>query len=118
MARSVNKHNVDFVALCDWLEGSLLFDDERLSAADVVDVLIESEIYDSQEFAWEIVSFAWAELSRRLSWVGTGSPIKISKPSLKRLRAWRDVPAHSFCLALSFARWYPAWSYESRLGVG
>lgn len=25
-------------------------------------------------------------------------------------KAWQDVPAHSFCLALSYSKWYPEWS--------
>jgi hypothetical protein len=31
---------------------------------------------------------------------------------LKRLRDWREIPAYSFCLVLSFAQWYPDWAAE------
>jgi hypothetical protein len=112
MARSADQHNIDFLALCDWLEGGVLFDEENLPAADVVDILIESEIYSRQELAWEIVTSAWAELSRRQKWVGQNAPIKVSKNRLERLCGWQDVPAYGFCLALSFAGWYPGWARE------
>ncbi len=50
MSRSVNAHNVDVDVLCDWIEGSVLFQDEEdLPASDVVDVLIEAQIYENQE---------------------------------------------------------------------
>lgn len=112
MYRSVKAHNVSFDALCDWIEGSALFDEyeDTLSAPDIVDVLIESEVYTKQELAWEIVSAAWAELKRRLSWIKEASPIEIATLRLKRLRAWREAPAHSFCIVLSYAKWYPDWA--------
>lgn len=115
MARSVREHNVDFVALCDWVEGSVLFDDEKLSISDVADVLVENEIYTKQEEAkdpLEIVSAAWAEVKRRQNWIGMGSPIKVSRIRLRRLYDWQNAPAHSFCLALSLAQWYPDWARE------
>ncbi len=110
LARSVKEHNVDFVALCDWIEGSALFANEELSATDVVDVLVENEIYDEQSFAREIVNSAWRELRRRQSWIGEGSPVEVGRLRLRRSRDWQDAPAHSLCLALSFARLYPDWA--------
>lgn len=109
--RSIRKHNVDLEVICDWIEGSALFeDDEELSASDVIDVLIEGEIYDEQDFAWQIVSDAWSELRRRQGWLRNGSPIEITNYRLRRLCGWQEVPAHSFCLALALAKWYPHWA--------
>jgi hypothetical protein len=57
--RSVEEHNVQLDTLCDWIEGSVLFQDEReLPAAEIVSALCESKIYDDQDFAWEIVQYA------------------------------------------------------------
>lgn len=110
IARSINQHNVQLDVLCDWIEGSVLFDDEELSAADVIDALIENSIYAEQDFAWHMMNDAWAELKRRQSCIGRGSPIEISGQRLKRLRSWQETPAHSFCIALAFAKWYPDWA--------
>ena len=110
ISRSIKEHNVDLEVLCDWIEGSILFqDDEELAASDVTDVLIEGEIYGDQDFAWERVSDAWSELRRRQGWLDNGSPIEMTDYRLRRRCDWRDVPAHSFCLALAFAKWYPHW---------
>jgi hypothetical protein len=111
ISRSTEKHNVDLDVLCDWMEGSVLFqDDTELPASDVIDVLCEGEIYDNQDFAWEIVLDAWSELHRREQWLGAGYPIEITNHHLKRRGDWRDTPAHSFCLALAFAKCYPDWA--------
>lgn len=111
MHRSVETHNVNFTALCDWVEGSILFDEEEeLSLSDVVDMLTENEIYAKQDFAWQIVNDARAEIERRLAWLGEGAPIEVASLRLRRNRAWQDVPAHSFCIILSFSKWYPKWA--------
>jgi hypothetical protein len=110
MHRSVTEHNVNFTALCDWIEGSALFADQELSASEVVGLLVENDVYLKQDFAWEIVESALAEIERRLTWLGTGSPVEASGIRLTRSRAWEDAPGHSFCMALSFAKWYPNWA--------
>ncbi len=110
MARSVRVHNVRLDTLCDWMEASVLFDDEEVAASQFVDVLTEKNVYASQDFAWEMVRNAWSELRRRRAWVGDGSPIAISTQRLVRIREWQAHPAQSFCLVLSCAVWYPNWA--------
>lgn len=111
ISRSVTEHNVELDVLCDWIEGSILFqDDEELSAPQVVDILIEEEIYASQDFAWERVHDAWNELRRRQDWLDRGSPVEVSARHLRRRFDWREASAHSFCLTLAFAKWYPNWA--------
>lgn len=110
MSWSVDAHNVLLDVLCDWIEGSILFDDEELSASDVVDTLCDGEIYEDQNFAWERVEDAWRELRRRHNWLGNGHPLKINSLNAKRKYAWRESAAHSFCIALSLAKWYPDWA--------
>lgn len=56
--RSVDRHNVDLGICCDWIEASALFCGEDIAAADIVDVLRESEIYKTQDFAWALVNDA------------------------------------------------------------
>ncbi len=113
IARSVSEHNVELDILCDWIEGSVLFEDDgELSASQIVDALCESGFYDEQDFAWEMVSDAWRELKRRRDCLGVGWPIGISELELKRLGKWQDFSAHSFCIVLSYAKCYPEWAKE------
>ncbi len=109
--RSVNVHNSNLDVFCDWIEASLLFsEDKELTGADIIDVLIEEELYDRQDFAWEFVSDALNEIRRRQSWLATGCPIEIRGIRLTKRVAWREIPAYSFCLTLSLAKWYPEWA--------
>lgn len=112
MARSVEpEHNVQLDVLCDWIEASLAFTKLNfISESDIVDVLCEEEIYESQDFAWELADNTLAELRRRQSCLAAGSPFKIHGDRVVRTKDWENVPAYSFCLTLACAKWYPKWS--------
>ena len=110
VARSVNEHNCDLHGLADWIEGSVLFHQEVFSSPDAVDILLENSVYESQEFAWEFVLSVWGEIRRRRGLLGKGYPIDLVDKRLVPKRKWREVPALSFCLALSFVKWYPNWA--------
>ena len=100
--RSVGAHNINYEIFLDWLEATLLLDENELSQTDIVDYLIEEQLYVDQGFAWEYVTLQWAELMRRLSWLGTNSPVKFADNYVIRELDWRAVPAHSFCLVVAF----------------
>ncbi len=112
MYRSVKKNNIRFDILCDWLEGSILFDEtvDEFSAIDVVDVLIDENVCKEQDFAMEIVNNAWFELERRLNWIAPGMPFSISNSRASRIHSWQEAPAHSFCVLLSLAQCYKGWA--------
>ena len=112
VARSIQEHKVDLDVLCDWIEGTILFDEKKLSTIDIVDSLCEGLIYDDQSFATARVQDAWCELRRRQSCIGHGSAFLIDGSQIKRTREWRSAPAHSFCVILSFAKWYPKWTEQ------
>ena len=111
MHRSINKHNIKFGFLCDWIEGSILFDEneDEFSMREAADVLIEESIYDEPDFAMEIVLDAWQELERRFRYVAPRSPFSIENSRLKRVSTWQDTPAHSFCVLLSLGQCYKGW---------
>jgi hypothetical protein len=110
-ARSVNEHNVRLDALCDWIEGSLLFSTERLSEPEVADILHENEYYSKKEFAHGRLSDAWTELRRRLGFLGRSSPYRFEGINIHLVAdPWRDTPAHSFCVLLSMAKWHREWA--------
>lgn len=112
MQKSVNSHNIKFDVLCDWIEGSILFDENKnaFSVMDVADVLVDSGIYDDQDFAMQIVGDAWWELERRLDRITSMKPFSITYPRVEpRIDSWEDVPAYSFCILLSLGRCYQNW---------
>ena len=104
------RHNVKLEVLCDWIEGSVLFHEEDLSTADVVDVLTDEGIYDNQNDALVIVTRTWHELRRRLEWIGKGSPFSFIRGTMKRTGSWEENPAHSFCVLVSMPLCYKDWS--------
>jgi len=104
-------HRTDLSIFCDWLEGSLLFTaDGRLSLSDIKDVLMDEHLYESQDLASEFLADAWREFDRRKSALGQSYPIQIENLRLLRLMTWRQAPAYSFCLLLSFAERYRSWA--------
>ena len=115
---SIANYNINI--LCDWIEGSILFDEseEEFCVMDIVDVLTDDsidDIYKKQELAIEIVVNALEELKRRLSWIAPGIPFSIIDSQsavdsqVKRISSWQDTPAHSFCVLLSLAQCYARW---------
>lgn len=110
--RSVREHNVRIPLLCDWIEGSVLFGDE-LSKSDIVDALVEEQVYDDQDFAGECIDNCWAELVLRTRRMGTHYPFLIqSKRIIPREADWRSSSSYSFCLLLSLAEHYDWWTKE------
>jgi hypothetical protein len=106
-SRSINVHNSRLDVACDWLEGSVLFAEDRISTTDVIDVLIEEQMYDDQDFASEFVDNIWSELKRREKLLGSGSPFVIASAKIKRKYSWNEAIAHSFCLIVSLLPYYP-----------
>lgn len=109
--RSVNIHNVELGACCDWLEASVLFADDDLGGADIVDILRENEIYSEQSFAWELVNDAFSVIQKRGRIIGEGYPVGLRGPTrLGKRDSWELYPAYAFCLVLSLPTSYPAWT--------
>lgn len=111
------EHNIKLDILCDWIEGSVLFDEEHLSSIDVVDILMKEEIYDDQDLAAQIIEWGWRKLKRRLNWLGKGNSFAFIGRRMIRMRSWEENPAHSFCILLSMPQCYTDWS-TSLCGVG
>lgn len=112
MSLSVEKHNVDLGILTDWCEGSVLFQDATLSRSDVVDALLEGEVYREQDFAAEIVENVWGQLQLRQRWLGLGAPFRVKRRTIERVDEWRAFPAHSFCLVLALTAYSRSWAKQ------
>lgn len=109
---SVNNHNVDSEVLCDWIESSVLFVDEIVSFSDIIDRLCEANIYQQQAFAAEIVEAVWGEIQRRQQWIGKSAAISIEKNRIQRKLSWDQVPAHSFCMAVTAGSYFKRWACQ------
>jgi hypothetical protein len=104
-------HRTDLSIFCDWLEGSLLFTGfSRLSMSDIKDVLMDEHLYDQQDKASELLADVWREFDRRVSALGKSYPLQVENLRLSRLTTWRQSPAYSFCLLLSYAERYRKWA--------
>lgn len=107
--RSALAHNSEPDTFYDWLEADVLLLDDDLSESDVVDFLMEQQIYSSQGLCSEFVSNAWTQIERRLGWMGAGSPIFFLVRRMLRQLEWREIPGQSFCLVLSLGPKYAGW---------
>lgn len=119
MARSLSHHNIDRSKLCDWIEASVIFDDNELSVPDVIDALVDNEVYETQDFASEIVESAWGVLRTRFEYLQAPLGITVSRNRITRTLAWTTFPAYGFCMGLACADLYPKWakSWETPASV-
>lgn len=101
MRRSINVHNSEIEPFCDWLEASVLFEEESLSLADIVDRLIEEHYYDDQAFAWEFIGNATMLLRTRAESLQCAYPIDILDRRLTPRYSWQENTPYGFCLLLS-----------------
>ncbi|EGF24919.1 hypothetical protein [Rhodopirellula baltica] len=112
VARSTNKDNCDPITICDWIEASCLFVFDSLSVNDVVDVLVEEEVYSNQTLASNYIQDRWVEIQRRQSLTGSSLGVSIEDGWIHRKSEWKKYPAHAFCLLLSLATKYDWWHDE------
>ena len=107
--RSVRERNIEDSLFLDWLEATSMFLEEELSQTDVVDHLVQEQIFEERDSASEFVLAAWSALERRLSWLGSCTPIVFKDRWMIRQFDWRNVPAYSYCLIVSLGSRYEDW---------
>ena len=107
--RSLRERDIEDSLFLDWLETTCMFLEEEFSQTDVVDHLVQEQIFEEQNSASEFVLSAWFALARRLSWLGSFSPIVFKDRWMARRLVWQDVPAHSYCLVVSLGSRYKDW---------
>lgn len=108
--RSVSKHNTQIDVLADWMEAcALLGDSQRMPGSELVDSLIEEEIYDDQDFCWAAINDGLKEIRRR-SKLSTPFALAVSRRGIDRsISSWREAPVHCFLLLLTLAQRYDKW---------
>ena len=112
MPRSVNIDRVNPDVLADWVEASVIFQDGELSQAEVIDRLVEEDVYQSQDLAQKRVSDTWKELERRINLCMNSYALTVEGTWIRGIEDWKDNPAHIFCLLLSIAPSYDWWVKE------
>lgn len=116
MSRSVDAHNIKLDILCDWIEANVLFEEKELSTSDIVSCLLQGNIYEKSDMAFDIVSDAWTEFRRRQSYIPSGTPFSIVGQRITREKDWTQVPAHGFCVLLSLVTYYSGWAEQFKEG--
>ena len=113
LRKSVSVHNIDTHIFCDWIEGGIRFECDEISKSDVIDILLENNIYLDQDYAAEFVENVWRELRRRLQVVGDNCrPFDFFHNRIRKVGEWQDFSGYSFCLILSFSTWYSDWANQ------
>ena len=112
LIRSVKVHRSNAHAFVDWVEASTLFLGEASYTPQLLDMLIENEIYEEQDFAWEFIDQCTSIIEKRMARMGMGYPICIENDKIAAKSDWTDFPAYSFCLFSSLSILYPKWKSE------
>lgn len=106
----IGLRHVKLEAMCDWIEASMLFEqDGEATIIDIVDILVDEHVYSKQDDANAMIQNAWVELKRRNAHLGTGSPFEFTSSRIKNVAQWNEYPVYTFCLLASLALWYPGW---------
>lgn len=115
-SRSVNTINIETNTLADWIEASLLFDENEVSKSDIVDILIEENICadGGQDLAHEIADRGWAEIGTRKRWGGVPDQLVIEGARIKDTSDWRQDPTRAFFLVLSIQQYFLEWAERHR----
>ncbi|UYT54530.1 hypothetical protein OHI65_09205 [Brucella sp. MAB-22] len=100
--------NVELIS--DWVEASVLFLDGESSLSDIVDILLESNFYTSQEKAWDFATDVRLCIERRQRILGQGYPFVVEdQMRIVSKGEWSDYAPYSFCLILSLLPSYRSW---------
>jgi len=109
LARSVRKHNCSLNTVADWVEASAINEGEPVSQSDVIDCLIEHQIYREQDFCSEFVDDVWQVLKARSKRMGDCTPMTLTKSSADFPDArdgWSALSAYALCVLLSLLPQY------------
>ncbi|MDE4537704.1 hypothetical protein GIB19_10805 [Pseudomonas sp. ITEM 17296] len=104
-------HNCDKVAVADWILASSLFGEEDVSRVDVLDALMESQVYSDQKFCQEFVADIWRLLEGFFQDVNSPC-LEYHSRAIRSRASWKDDKALSYCITASLRHYYEAWSKQ------
>lgn len=105
-------HRSDINIVSDWIEITVICSDDAVSRVEIIDRLIEEEIYNDQNFAAEFVSIVWNEIKRRSKLCGASYLLEIDSEWIRSTSTWEAKPEHLFCLVLSLSTDYDWWTKD------
>jgi hypothetical protein len=109
---SLSVHNCELYSVVDWVLASALFLGEDVSRSDVVDILMENDVYSNQDFCKLFVSDVWSVIEGFFKSAGVKS-LSFSKNSIRASGKWCEDLALTYCLLCSLRVVYPSWSKNS-----
>lgn len=110
---SVTEHNCRTDIIADWVEASVLFGGSAVSDTDIEEMLLQGNVYRTQDFVSEFVRNVWLDLRRRSDLMGAQSPYQMSTKRIVPSVSWREVPVFSFLSVLSLQHWYEKWARKN-----
>lgn len=102
-------HNCDKIAVADWVLASSLFGEEDVSRVDVLDALMESQVYSDQKFCQEFVADIWRLLENFFADISSPC-ITYDSRAIRSNSNWKADKALAYCLTASLRYYYEAWS--------
>src|SRR5437870_1281917 len=84
-------HNSQLSVAGDWLELNCLVQHSDFSRADVLDELMEQQIYKDQSFGSEFVSSIWSELRQRQRWLGASADLAFTDTGTRAVDDWKRL---------------------------
>jgi hypothetical protein len=109
MSPSAKVHNCDMLGVADWILSSSLFCEEDVSKSDVLDALMENNIYKSQDFCQEFILSVWTMLDSFFDDIKTPA-LRIDSKAVRFLADWKSDKALAYCLTASLRPNYESWS--------
>lgn len=102
--RSITNHNSDLIVAADWVELTVLLSDsdDGVTSHEIIDYLIESQIYEDQGYCAEFVESVLSEIRLRARISGSEYPLSVDKNQrVIRSSPWEECVGLTFCLTLS-----------------
>lgn len=109
---SKDKHNSNTAIVCDWIEASVLFEEESVSRPQLVDVLKDLDVYSNSDFAFEYTEILFSELEWRHKVMESAYPFNRQEAKFEATGTWKDSLEYSFCLLVSLLPLYKKWKDE------
>ncbi len=112
IAYSATKHNCDANTIVDWIEAGCLFSQKVISKTDIVDVLLEENVYSNQDFARELTNDIWPQFIVRQNALDA-FPFEVVGNIIRSKTHWKECPTYALFLVASLRRVFPKWSIDT-----
>ena len=111
---SVTVSNCSVAVAADWIEASVLADEDEITQPQIGDILHEQGFYpkldgdESGGLCADFLAAVWGELERRAALLGAVACFAVEGMRVRRTLTWKEAIPSAFLLLLSCAPYYPA----------